>query len=208
MLDDPTFGILNGFVFFNQVDIINHIQNNSTFLRQLFSWFSDNPSLSTSEPGVDLDEKKKDAVLFLHQLMLMGKGIQIPSRLALYRALIDQGLFNAIEWSFRITPETEHKQIIHAAAEILTLVTEHDVNAVRTHILREVQQGGGKRTLVDEVVGLMGRTENSGLGAGLADGIRCLIDAGGELRGAMCSEQALGGWNSRGHRARCGLVRS
>jgi hypothetical protein len=30
------------------------------------------------------------------------------------------------------------------------------------------------------VVGLMGRTENSGLGAGLADGIRCLIDAGGD----------------------------
>ena len=35
ILDDPTFSVLNSMIFFNQVEIVGHIQVNSEFLRDL-----------------------------------------------------------------------------------------------------------------------------------------------------------------------------
>ncbi len=172
VLDDPTFGILNGFVFFNQVDIINHIQNNDVFLQELFDGFKDaSPDFPSTDP---LDERKRDVVLFLHQLMIMGKGVQVPSRLALYRNLLERGLLFVCEWAFR-RPEA---QLLHAGAEILTLAVEHDVNAVRMHVLREEE--AKRRTLIMEIIGLMGTTKNLGLLSQMSDIIRTLMDTGTE----------------------------
>lgn len=175
VLDDPTFGILNGFVFFNQVDIISHIQNNDVFLNELFAGFK--------EAVVEerLDERKRDVVLFLHQLMIMGKGIQVPSRLALYRNLMERGLLFVCEWAFA-RPEA---QLLHAGAEVLTLAVEHDVNAVRTHVLKE--EGAGRRTLVFAIVAMMA-TKNMGLLSQMADTMRALLDTGVEGEVTISSE--------------------
>lgn len=170
VLDDPTFGILNGFVFFNQVDIINYIQSSVTFLAALFDGFDD-PSAGESEP---LDERKRDVVLFLHQLMLMGKGVQIPSRLALYRNLMDQGLLFVCEWAFR----RQEPQILHPAAEILTLAVEHDVSAVRIHVMKEEE--AKRDTLVHEIIALVHTTKNLGLLSQMIDTLRTLMDMGNE----------------------------
>ena len=176
VLDDPTFGILNGFVFFNQVDIINYIQNNEVFLIELFDGFRDIPSdADISEP---LDERRRDVVLFLHQLMIMGKGVQVPSRLALYRNLMERGLLFVCEWAFR-RPEP---QLLHAGAEILTLAVEHDVNAVRMHVLKEEE--AKRRTLIIEIIGMLENTKNLGLLSQMSDTLRTLMDTGteGEVR--------------------------
>jgi len=173
MLDDGTFGILNGFVFFTQVDIINYIQNNDMFLNELLSGFRDDrPStpvpLSDSTPEVPLDEKRRDIVLLLNQLMVLGKGVQLPSRLALYRNLIDKGLLFAVEWAFR----RSEAQLLHAGAEILTLAVELDVSAVRVHILKEDE--AKRRTL--EMIYLLGHTRNLGLLSQVGDSLRTLLD--------------------------------
>ena len=175
MLDDGTFGILNGFVFFTQVDIINYIQNNDMFLNELLSGFRDDrPStpvpLSDSTPEVPLDEKRRDIVLLLNQLMVLGKGVQLPSRLALYRNLIDKGLLFAVEWAFR----RSEAQLLHAGAEILTLAVELDVSAVRVHILKEDE--AKRRTLVLEMIYLLGHTRNLGLLSQVGDSLRTLLD--------------------------------
>ncbi len=172
VLDDPTFGILNGFVFFNQVDIINHIQNNEAFLIELFTGFKDAfPEADAAEP---LDEWKRDIVMFLHQLMIMGKGVQVPSRLALYRNLMERGLLFVCEWAF-LRPEA---QLLHAGAEILTLAVEHDVNAVRMHVLKEEE--AKRRTLIIEIIGMLGSTKNLGLLSQMSDILRTLMDTGTE----------------------------
>lgn len=170
VLDDPTFGILNSFVFYNQVDIINHIQNNDPLLIELFDGFRD---VSLDVDGDQLlDERKCDVVLFLHQLMIMGKGIQLPGRLALYRALMDRGLLFVCEWAFR-RPEAH---LLHAGAEILTLAVEHDVNAVRMHVLREHE--AKRRTLVIEINNLASTTKNLGLLSQMSDILRTLLETG------------------------------
>ncbi|WWD22828.1 hypothetical protein CI109_107322 [Kwoniella shandongensis] len=170
VLDDPTFNILNGFVFFNQVDIINHIQQNDSFLNQLFEGFRDlNPdsSVTASEP---LDEKKRDVVMFLHQLMIMGKGVQLPGRLALYRNLVERGLLFVCEWAFRRT----EAQLLHAGAEILTLAVEHDANVVRMHVFKEDE--AKRRTLVMEIIGLLHTTKNMGLMSQMCDTLKTLLE--------------------------------
>ncbi|KAM0716561.1 hypothetical protein Q7P37_008006 [Cladosporium fusiforme] len=37
ILDDPTFSVLNSLIFFHQVDIVNFLQSNDKFLRELFA---------------------------------------------------------------------------------------------------------------------------------------------------------------------------
>ncbi|KAK8844620.1 hypothetical protein IAR55_006467 [Kwoniella newhampshirensis] len=170
VLDDPTFNILNGFVFFNQVDIINHIQQNDSFLTQLFEGFRDlNPdnTVTADEP---LDEKKRDVVMFLHQLMIMGKGVQLPGRLTLYRNLVDRGLLFVCEWAFRRT----EAQLLHAGAEILTLAVEHDANVVRLHVFKEDEMK--RKTLVMEIIGLLHTTKNMGLMSQMCDTLKTLLE--------------------------------
>ncbi|KAL1409675.1 Platinum sensitivity protein [Vanrija albida] len=168
MLDDPTFGILNSFVFFNQVDITTYIQADEVLLHDLFVEFR------REQEDADGDPKKRDLVMFLHQLMVMGKGVQVPNRLALYRTLLDRGLLFACEWAFRQREAT----ILHAGAEILTLCVEHDVNAVRLHVLREEELT--RRTLVSEIIGLLQSTHDQGLVQQTVETLRTLLEPGPE----------------------------
>ncbi|KLT39487.1 DUF625-domain-containing protein [Cutaneotrichosporon oleaginosum] len=167
LLDDPTFNILNSFVFFNQVDITSYIQSDDALLHELFIDFQRN------EPGQNAI-KKRDLVQFLHQLMLMGKGMQVPNRLALYRTLVDRGLMFACEWAFRQREAT----ILHGGAEILTLAVEHDVNAVRLHVLRE--EDSSRRTLVMEIVGLLQSTQDQGLIQQTVETLKMLLEPGAD----------------------------
>lgn len=173
MLDDGTFGILNGFVFFTQVDIINYIQGNDAFLNELLSGFRDERPGSPN-PDSPLDERRRDIVLLLNQLMILGKGVQLPNRLALYRNLIDRGLLYAVEWSFR----RNEAQLLHAGAEILTLAVELDVNAVRMHVLKEDE--AKRRSLIVDIIALLSRTKNMGLLSQVGDSLRNLLDTSGE----------------------------
>lgn len=167
LLDDPTFGILNSFVFFNQVDITTYIQSDEQLLHDLFVDFR------TDDEGGN-DAKKRDLVVFLHQLMVMGKGLQLANRLALYRTLLDRGLLFACEWAFR----QREAVILHAGAEILTLAVEHDVNAVRLHVLREEEIS--RRTLVLEVIGLLQSTRDQGLMQQMIESLKTLLEGGQE----------------------------
>jgi protein phosphatase-4 regulatory subunit 3 len=190
LLDDPTFGILNGFIFFNQVDIVGHIQSDETLLIELFSRFRNgNGQPDGPDAGASLDEKKRDTVMFLHQLMLMGKQIQVPTRLALYRNLLDRGLLLVCEWAFR----RHEAQILHAAAEMLTLVVDHDVNAVRGHVLKE--EAEKKQTLIVEMVQLMTATKNLGLLSQMSDILKTLLETApeGEVSAATTAT-VTGSW--------------
>lgn len=169
LLDDPTFNILNSFVFFNQVDITSYIQTDEILLHELFVEFQRDPD----EPGQD-NVKKRDLVQFLHQLMIMGKGMQVPNRLALYRTLVDRGLLFACEWAFRQREATT----LHGGAEILTLAVEHDVNAVRIHVLREDELA--RRTLVFEIITLLQSTQDQGLIQQTVETLKTLLEPGAE----------------------------
>lgn len=76
VLDDPTFSIINSMTFFNHVDIVNHLQNDSDFLNSLFNILADaRASL----------EKKREVVLFVQEFCSIAKNLQMASRAEVYK---------------------------------------------------------------------------------------------------------------------------
>ncbi|KAH8147729.1 uncharacterized protein LAJ45_08194 [Morchella importuna] len=90
ILDDPTFSVLNSLIFFNQVDILQHLQSNQAFLKDLFAIFH----TEGSEPS-----KKKNGVLFIQQCCSIAKNLQGPARTQLYTHFIQNGLFAVIDFA-------------------------------------------------------------------------------------------------------------
>lgn len=55
-LDDSTFNVLNSCIIFNQIDIINHVQHDATFLREVVGLYVDDDMLSGG--GVKKDKRE------------------------------------------------------------------------------------------------------------------------------------------------------
>lgn len=94
-------------------------------------------------PPDDLNEEeialRREVILLLQQLSTIGKNVQMPARLALFRTLVDRGILFAIQWAL-VLPEKEesNKQMISAAGEVLAAMLDHDLNGVRGHVLKQV----------------------------------------------------------------------
>ena len=84
------------------------------------------------------DDRRKDTILLIQQLCLMGKNVQLPVRLQLFRTLVDRGILHAIQWAL-CRPEP---LMISTAGEVLALLLDHDVIGVRQHVMRQVGVAG------------------------------------------------------------------
>jgi hypothetical protein len=190
VLDDPTFNILNSFIIFNQMDIINYIQNEEYFLHELFNIFQPQPppALSSNGPEVSMntveadqgqrkegiDERKAAALLLLHQFCTVGKNIQLPMRIPLFRLLVDRGVLHPVQWTFGHTDV----KIRNIGGEILTIILDHDAGGVRGHILRQYEQGQNP-TLLYRMSGMLSSPLELGFRTQLAESYRTLMDVPG-----------------------------
>ncbi|KAN0060642.1 Platinum sensitivity protein [Thecaphora frezii] len=163
VLDDPTFSILNSFVFFHQSDIVNYCGQNEAFLSQLFGL------LGSPEES---DERKSEGVLFLQQLCAMGKQIQLPARLALFRTLTERGLLQVVQFAL----DRLDQHVRNAAAEILMTIIEYDANGVRSHVVGQVDHG--ERPLISMLIDLLHSEQDLGLKAQMAEAMRIIFDVG------------------------------
>jgi protein phosphatase 4 regulatory subunit 3 len=78
-------------------------------------------------------------IFLIQQLCVMGKNVQLPARMTLFRSLVDRGIIFAVQWALGL-PEKEEssKPMISAAGEILAALLDHDLNGVRGHVLKQV----------------------------------------------------------------------
>ncbi|EME85172.1 uncharacterized protein MYCFIDRAFT_153248 [Pseudocercospora fijiensis CIRAD86] len=161
ILDDPTFSVLNSLIFFHQVDIVNHLQSNQNFLKELFSIFTN------SEAD---DKRKKDAVLFIQNCCAVAKNIQAASRNQLYQNFIHHGLFNVITFALR-----HHDASVRVAGtDVLVSLIDHDAHLVRNHIIKAVNE---KTTpLTDTIIELLLVEVDLGVKSQMADAIKILLE--------------------------------
>ncbi|KAJ5146027.1 uncharacterized protein N7515_000591 [Penicillium bovifimosum] len=161
ILDDPTFSVLNSLIFFNQMEIVNHIQANGPFLRELFSVF---------DPR-NLDQKRKDdAVQFLHQCAGIAKNLQVPSRTQLFANFISHGLFAVIAFAVKhVNPAMRTTGI-----DILVALLDHDPVMMRSYMLKAVNEK--KTPLTDTLIDLLHVETDLGVKNQLADAIKVLLD--------------------------------
>lgn len=82
---------------------------------------------------------RKEVIILVQQLCIMGKNVQLPARMALFRALVDRGVLFGVQWALNL-PEKDatNKPMINAAGEILVALLDHDLNGVRGHVLKQV----------------------------------------------------------------------
>ncbi|TIA91402.1 hypothetical protein E3P99_01069 [Wallemia hederae] len=171
-LDDSTFTLLNSFVYYNQIDIIKHIQNDKEFLDKLFGIFSDDATDSADTAPT----LRQDAVLFLRDLCTMGKNVQIQTRQELYRALVNRNLLDVCKWSIK-----RNEPILHnTGSEILMIVIDNEPNAVRLYILTEANTTKEKSkeslTLMQEMCESLDSGRDLGYKNQIAEAIKLLLE--------------------------------
>ncbi|KAK2465946.1 hypothetical protein APHAL10511_001587 [Amanita phalloides] len=82
---------------------------------------------------------RREVILLVQQLCVIGKNVQLPARMTLFRSLVDRGVLFAVQWALGLPEKEEaNKPMISAAGEILSALLDHDLNGVRGHVLKQV----------------------------------------------------------------------
>ncbi|KAF1972828.1 DUF625-domain-containing protein [Bimuria novae-zelandiae CBS 107.79] len=161
ILDDPTFSVLNSLIFFHQVDIVQHLQVNQPFLKELFGIFG---------PAEQNLQRKKDAVLFIQQCTSIAKSLQTQSRAQLYQNFINNGLLDVIQYALK----HQDASVRVAGTDILVSLIDHDALMVRSYIFKAIQEKS--KPLTDTLIELLLIEVDLGVKSQMADAIKILLD--------------------------------
>nr|XP_036588314.1 suppressor of mek1 [Colletotrichum truncatum]KAF6799687.1 suppressor of mek1 [Colletotrichum truncatum] len=161
ILDDPTFSVLNSLIFFNQVDIVQHLQGNAGFLNELFSVFK------ATQPD---QKRKKDAVIFIQQCCAIAKNLQPPARQTLFTNFLHHGLLQVINFGLR------HSDVgvRVGATDILVALIDHDPQLIRHTIYRQLQER--QPPLTDSLIDLLLVEVDLGVKSQISDALKVLLD--------------------------------
>ena len=161
ILDDPTFSVLNSLIFFNQVDIVQHLQNNAGFLSDLFGIFKD-------RCGDQL--RKKEAVLFIQQCCAIAKNLQPPARQHLYTNFLNHGLLHVISFGLRNIDVS----VRVGATDILVSMIDHDPGMMRGTIFGQLKEK--QSPLTDTLIDLLLVEVDLGIKSQISDALKVLLD--------------------------------
>jgi protein phosphatase 4 regulatory subunit 3 len=204
-LDDSTFNVLNSCIIFNQIDIITHVQQDVQFLREVVRLYVDEDMLSgggvrrpeeSQNSGSVSDDpnsveglaRRREVIHLIQQLCAMGKNVQLPARMALFRSLVDRGILFAVQWALAQSEADEvSKPAISAGGEILSALLDHDLVGVRGHILKHVaaiekEREVGKKglekaeTLLQLVCRNMAQSKDLAIQSQIGDALRSWLD--------------------------------
>jgi len=161
ILDDPTFSVLNSLIFFNQVDIVQHLQSNGGFLHDLFSIFT-NPA--------EHQMRKKEAVLFIQQCCAIAKNLQPPARQTLYQNFLAHGLMPVINFGLR----NFDVSVRVGATDILVSMIDHDPQMIRNNLYRQIQEK--QPLLTDTLIDLLLVEVDLGIKSQISESLKVLLD--------------------------------
>lgn len=139
----------------------------------------------TQSASTERDQLRRDVVLLIQQLCVMGKNVQLPARMALFRSLSDRGILFAVQWALG-QPEGDDQglQMICTGGEILTALLDHDLNGVRGHVLKQIGPPGEDMSMrkpdTDTLVSLMcrvlTRSRDMGVQSQVGESLRVLME--------------------------------
>ncbi len=107
-------------------------------------------------PPDDLDTRRKEIILLLQQLCQIGKNVQLPARITLFRTLVERGVLYALQWALCRSDHAD-RTLVSTAGEILTTLLDHQTASVRSHILTQAIALGQPTGSKDEEEGEKGK---------------------------------------------------
>lgn len=182
ILDDPTFSVLNSLIFFNQVDILQHLQCNGAFLNDLFGIFT--------APHPD-HMRKKEAVLFIQQCCGIAKTIQPPARQTLYNNFIAHGLLQVIHFGLR----HDDVAVRVGATDILVSIIDHDAQMIRQTIYRQMHEN--QPSLTDSLIELLLVEVDLGVKSQISEAVKVILDQGVQGQGPEAMAKVNGEFMGR-----------
>jgi len=200
-LDDSTFNVLNSCIIFNQIDIITHVQNDVRFLQDVVDLF---PGPSYGSPislngvtkgrtgididgseglpnGIDEDHRRREVILLIQQLCIMGKNVQLSTRMGLFKTLVDRGIVGSVQWALGQPEATESgQQMISVAGEVLVTLLDHDVNGVREYVVTQCEgfevRESRDESLLTLLCGLMVQSRDLGVQTVVGDSLKLMLE--------------------------------
>ncbi|KIJ69852.1 hypothetical protein HYDPIDRAFT_104481 [Hydnomerulius pinastri MD-312] len=244
-LDDSTFNVLNSCIIFNQIDIINHVQQDPVFLREIVGLYVSEEILSgprkeleeeNDGQSMDMDGKvngktangrpsstsvtpfsfgppenlseseltfRREVVILIQQLCVMGKNVQLPARMTLFRTLVDRGILFAVQWAFAL-PEKEvmTKEVVSAAGEIMSALLDHDLHGVRGHVYKQAaalerEKDAGRlgadkaETILKLMCRVMVQSRDVAVQCQVGDALKALLDVSQNTTGPNATPAAI-----------------
>ncbi|KAG6891694.1 hypothetical protein C0992_010097 [Termitomyces sp. T32_za158] len=143
-------------------------------------------------PPDDLSDEevklRREVIILVQQLCVMGKNVQLATRLALFRALVDRGVLFGVQWAIGLSErEAVNKPMISAAGEILVALLDHDLNGVRGHVLKQVvaiekERAGGRKgadkaeTILEMACRIMAQSKDLAVQSQVGEALKVWMD--------------------------------
>ncbi|KAF8076723.1 component of IIS longevity pathway SMK-1-domain-containing protein [Lyophyllum atratum] len=132
--------------------------------------------------------KRREVIVLVQQLCIMGKNVQLAARMALFRSLVDRGVLFGVQWAITL-PERDptNKPMISAGGEILVALLDHDLNGVRGHVLKQVvaiekERAGGRKgadkaeTILEMACRIMAQSGELAVQSQVGDALKVWMD--------------------------------
>ncbi|KAL6611759.1 DUF625-domain-containing protein [Neocallimastix sp. 'constans'] len=160
-IDDPNYSSLNSIIFFNYVAIVNFIQTDKQFLKNLFDILNDKTN--------SIDQRKQ-VIMFLHELCSVTKGLQYVYRDIFYKSLTEYGLLSIVEE----LAYHEDISIRLALISMLTNMLDHETALVRNYCINQMKKEG--KPLIETIIDRFHSDPDSGIRSQYMDILRILLD--------------------------------
>lgn len=131
---------------------------------------------------------RQEVIILVQQLCVMGKNVQLATRLALFRALVDRGVLFGVQWAIGLSErQAVNKPMISAAGEILVALLDHDLNGVRGHVLKQVvaiekERAGGRKgadkaeTILEMACRIMAQSKDLAVQSQVGEALKVWMD--------------------------------
>ncbi|KAG8192298.1 hypothetical protein JTE90_002121 [Oedothorax gibbosus] len=127
VFEENMLSTLSSFIFFNKVEIVTMIQEDSKFLAELFA--------QLTEESTD-DQKRKELIMFLKEFCMFSQTLQPQSRESFFKILSSLGVLQALE----ITLSMDDPAIKSASTDILSYIVDFNPSMVREYALSQVNK--------------------------------------------------------------------
>lgn len=158
-LDDHTFASLNSLIFFNSVEIVNRLQQDASFLDELFNrLFASGVEVATL----------KDLVAFVQELCSLAKNLQVSNRTNFYRSLVERSLFKLFEMGIPHPDISLRLSVI----DILSGVLQNESSVCRSVMMNQTPQCSLFGLLVDQLFA----DNDAGMKSQIQEVLRMVLD--------------------------------
>lgn len=147
-LDDQTINTLTSMLFFNNVHIITRLTEKADFMKEFFAKLHREAGFTPKKGGEsyvkrgqatssdqEREATRRDLFLFLQELCMVSKQLQVQIKDDFYKKLIDYGLCRAIEDALAVAGLRTHGWLWLACADILTNLLNHDASLFRGYLI-------------------------------------------------------------------------